>query len=356
MKAAIISLNKRIILKERNIRALEAINIRQWLLSINRFEQVDYVSTKTRDASEDVEFYKDASETPLNDYDSVFVHNDTENFMGGVLSRHTIKQIKELCSFQGSVYYFYTDPNLHLKNLAKVIYDRQVRGTKTAFNTELRISQDDVRVFSNLKWKVIWCGKDFEKYRRDHYQKIPTELKCHIENHKSLEFFQFVFKQRLVELPRLALSSRAVDLVYYGNWRPKRAQKITQYLTNDLRKSIIGFDRRKLSVSNADYQDYISPDKLPSAVQQAVASIVIGDDAHNNNITTARFYENILFDVCSFIDLDYDPSKCLYQSSFLKDFMYVRSGRDLVAKINQVKADQNLFERILSEQKAELSS
>lgn len=354
LKAAIVSLNKRIIIKERSIRALEAVYIRHWLLSTGKFYKVDYVSTKTRDASENVDFYKEASETDLSAYDYVFVHNDTENFMGGVLSRHSIKQIKELCKYKGVVCYFYTDPNLHLINLAKVIYDRQIRGTKTEYNTDLRITQEEVSEFANLKWRVIWCGVDFKSYQEYHYRTVRPELKCNIHNHKNLEFFKFMFKNRNITLPKRSLNERTFDLAYYGNWRPKRADKIKQYLHNDLTKNIVGFDSKKLSVPKATFQDYVAPEHLAGIVQQSIASIVIGDKAHNNNIATARFYENILFDVCSFIDSDYDPNKRLYQSSFLKDFMYVRSGRELVTKINLVKNDNELFEKILSEQKHEL--
>jgi len=356
MKGVILSLTKRVILKERNIRALEAIYFRLWLLATGKFSQVDFVSTKlkSRDATEDVEYYRDAATTNLNEYDHVFLHNDTDNFMGGDISKHTIKQIKELCEFTGTVNYLYTDPNLHLKNLAKVIYDRQVHGTKTKYNTDLRITEVEVKRFANLNWRIIWSGRDFEFYLRNEYNRITPSLRCNITKWVNVEFFKFMFTQRKIELPHVPLSQRSFDLAYYGNWRPKRENKIRLYLNTGLRKRVIGFDESKLLLPETEYLAYSPPESLAGLVQQAVASIVIGDPMHNNNITTARFYENILFDVCSFIDVEYDPQRKLYRSEFLKNYMYVRNGNELAQKITQVKNNENLFKEIINHQKQEI--
>lgn len=289
MKAAIISLNKRIILSERNIRALEARYFREWLLSLNRYSQVDFVSTKSqrREPTENVDYYREAAETDINEYDHVFVHNDTVNFIGGSLFKHTIKQVKEVSHFQGVIHYLYTDPNLHLRNIAKVIFDRQTRGTKTDFKTDLRISEEDVAQFANKKWKVIWCGKDFNSYRNATYSRINKDQRCVIAKVLEIDFFSYLFKQRKIELPWSPLSQRTYDLVYYGNWRDERANKLRLYLNNNLHKRIIGFDSKKLDLPNTHYSEYVNPDRLAGLVNQAVASIVVGDPDHNNNITTA---------------------------------------------------------------------
>ncbi|MBX2896391.1 MAG: hypothetical protein KF763_13160 [Cyclobacteriaceae bacterium] len=358
MKIAVISLNQRTKLQEQNIRSLEAIYLRQWIMKTLNCEHVDYVSTKTkrRIPIEDVDYYKDSFCTNLLDYDQVFVHNDTDNFMGGALQRHTIKQIKELCQFKGSIYYFYTDPNLHLQNMARIIYDRQIRGTKTEFNTELRITEDETVKFANLKWKIIWCGKNFEEYYKNTYLKLKPSLRCHVARSRNIkDFFEFIFKSRMKELPEKALSQRTVDITYYGNWRPKRFPKIRLFLTNGLSKRVIGFDSKKVTLSNTEYYEYLKPEELGPMVQQSIASIVIGDPDHNNNIVTARFYENILFNVCSFIDLEYDPAKELYKSDFLKEFMYVTNGTELSKKIQMIKEDEALFNKILNLQRLELN-
>lgn len=356
MKAAIISLNKRIILSERNIRSLEVKYFREWLLTLNRYSEIDFVSTKNQrnEPAEKVEYYKEAAETDINDYDHIFVHNDTVNFIGGSLFKHTIKQIKEVCRFKGTVHYLYTDPNLHLRNIAKVIFDRQTRGTKTDFKTDLRISLDDVSQFANKEWKVIWCGKDFKSYYNSTYSRVNKEQQCRIGRVLETDFFRYLFSQRKIELQWSPLNQRMYDLVYFGNWRDERASKLSFYLSNNLQKRVIGFDDKKLNVPNTHYSEYVAPEKLAGLVNQAIASIVVGDPDHNNNITTARFFENILFEVCSFIDMDYDPHKRLYKSDFLKDFMYVKNGADLVSKLTLVRNDEQLFNRIINEQKTEI--
>lgn len=354
--AAIISLNKRIVLSERSIRTLEAKYFREWLISQGRYDQIDFVSTKSsrKEPTENVEFYKEAATMSLHEYDHVFLHNDTDNFFGGTIAKHTIKQIKELCAFNGPVFYLYTDPNLHLTNLARVILKRQQKGTKTIFKTDLRVTEEEAIRFGNLNWRVIWCGHDFESYRSSVYQHLKSELRCNIHQHKNTNFFGFLFKQRRIELPELPLSARQFDLVYYGNWRPKRAIKINRYFNNSLRKRVIGIDQTKVSLPNTVFHDYVEPDKLAGMVQQAIASVVIGDPSHNNNITTAHFYENILFNVCSFIDLKYDPNRKLYKSEFLKEFMYVSNGQELVRKVEQIRNDDGLFKKIISHQKEEM--
>lgn len=356
-RIAIISLNQRIKLQELSIRSLEAIYLRQWILKNLNCDHVDYVSTKLKRSNpfDDVEYYKDAAITSLHDYDQVFVHNDTDNFMGGSLSKHTIKQIKELCQFKGSVYYFYTDPNLHLQNMARIIFDRQIRGTKTEYNSELRITEEETRQFANIKWKVIWCGKHFDAYYKNTYLKLKQSLRCHVEKHKNAnDFFGFMFKSRIKALPERSLNERGIDLTYFGNWRPKRSPKIKKYLTNSLTKRVIGFNDQKVALPNTEYHEYLKPEVLGPMVQESIASIVIGDPDHNDNIVTARFYENILFNVCSFIDLEYDPKKELYKSDFLKEFMYVRDGSELSNKIQKVKGDEELFKKILHCQSMEL--
>jgi hypothetical protein len=356
MRGAIISLNKRIILKERNIRALEAINFRQWLLKERGFHEVDFISikTKAKNVLEDVQHYKDARVTDLSSYPHMFLHNDTDNLMGGVVPEQMIKQIKELCHYKGNVYYLLTDPNLPLLNMAAVIYDRQVRGVKTVFKDEQRISQEEVGLFADLNWRVLWVGKDFDAYRNSEYQKIKPSLRCKIAKTMPINLYGFMFKHRQVELWELPLNKRRFDLTYYGNWRPRRQSKFKLYFNNDLRKRVIGFDDSKLLLHNTEYLPYAEPELLCSLVQEAVASIVIGDPAHNNNVTTARFYENILFDVCSFIDLEYDPERTLYKSDFLRDIMYVRDGHELQRKINLIKADEQLFKSIIEQQKKEI--
>lgn len=356
-KAAIISLNKRVVLSEKNIRTLEAKYFREWLLAQGKYDQVDFVSSKSsrKEPTENVEYYKEASTTSLHEYDHVFLHNDTDNFFGGTIAKHTIKQIKELCTFSGPVFYLYTDPNLHLLNLARIILKRQQKGTKTVFKTDERLTEEEAIRFANISWRVIWCGSDFNSYRTSVYQHLKPELRCNIHQHKNTNFFGFLFKKRRVELPDLPLTARQFDLVYYGNWRPKRAIKINRYFNNTLRKRILGFDQTKVTIRNAEFHNYVEPERLAGMVQQAIASVVIGDPSHNNNITTARFYENILFDVCSFIDLEYDPNRKLYKSEFLKGFMYVSNGQELVRKVEQIRNDEGLFKKILSCQKEELS-
>lgn len=360
MKAAIISLNNRVVLKGHNIRSLESIYLRNWLLKTNQYTEIDYVSTKKKrmkaDDPENVDYFLESETTDINDYDAVYVHNSTHNFIGGAIQAHTVKQTKELCRFKGPVYYMYTDPNLHLINFAFLLEERDRKGTKSSYKTDLRVTSEEVQKFANLPWQIYWCGKDFNSYYQNSYLKINANKRCVIDLNKThtYPFFEFLFANKPMAVKDIPFAGRIYDLTYYGNWRPQRAKKIEEYFNNpNLSTVFAGFE---VEWPRSKCYGYVDHDELHTVVQPAIASVVIGDPDHNGNIVTARFFENIRFKLCSFIDLDYDPTKSLYKDEFLKNFMYVQNKAELQDKVTQIKNDQLLFNKILALQDKEIEN
>lgn len=96
-------------------------------------------------------------------------------------------------------------------------------------------------------------------------------------------------------------------------------------------------------------------DDLYTKLDECIASIVIGDKAHNNSFITFRYYENIIKGLLSFIYLDYDTDKKLYKSELLKKYMYFKDGKDLNTKLNIILKDENLWKQILEEQLKEIN-
>lgn len=86
----------------------------------------------------------------------------------------------------------------------------------------------------------------------------------------------------------------------------------------------------------------------------AYATVVLGDDLHNDNIKTARFFESMLLDICAFIWHSYDPNKRFVNNQELKDFIYISSGDELIEKINKIKNDEAFYKHIVELERQEI--
>ena len=80
------------------------------------------------------------------------------------------------------------------------------------------------------------------------------------------------------------------------------------------------------------------------------SSLVIGDKYHENTWLTSRFYENIIYGLINFIDIEFDINKKIYQSELLKKYLYVKGSDDLVHKLNKIKNNPDLYKKIIEEQ------
>lgn len=364
MKAAIITLNGRITLGQHNIRSIDLASLKAFVAKRMNYNQVDFVSTTKKrlksDDPEAVSYYKDASNTSLLLYDDIYVYNSTANFIGGTVQSHTIKQLKEISLHMGRLFYIQTDPQLHLVNLATVIYDAVQRGRSLTFANDLRLSYEDVARIKLLSWTVLYNGKNSENYLRFYTKKISSNHRCTISNFEYVDYFEKLY----ATVPMLLsedrpLRSREYDLVYYGNWRPERAKAFKKYFVNNgLKNYLIGVKPNHLKdivMHDTNFNDYVNHSLLGNEINRAIASVVIGDPTHGDTeVKTARFFENIKCRVVSFIDVQYDPKRVLYKNELLKSHLYVKDGRELAQKLNKIKERNGLFERIIDLQLNEL--
>lgn len=364
VKAAIITLNGRITLGQHNIRSIDIASLKTFVANRMNYNEVDFVSTTKKrlksDDPEAVSYYKDASNTSLLLYDDIYVYNSTANFIGGAIQPHTVKQLKEISTHKGRLFYIQTDPQLHLVNLATIIFDALQKGRKLTFANDLRLTLDDVEKMKQTSWTVLYNGKNTDNYQNFYLKKIASNHRCIISSFEYVDYFEKLYATIPMELSNdKPLDIREYDLVYYGNWRPERAKAFKKYFENNgLKNYLIGIKPShldKVIIHEVAFNDYTDHSLLGNEINRAIASIVIGDPTHGDTeVKTARFFENIKCKVVSFIDVQYDPKRVLYQNELLKSHLYVKDGKELAQKLHKIKVRKGLFERIIDLQLNEL--
>ena len=74
--------------------------------------------------------------------------------------------------------------------------------------------------------------------------------------------------------------------------------------------------------------------KFISRLKDGLATCIIGDKWYEGRHITQRIYEGILAGVITFIDVDFDPQRKIFEKNKkLQDFLYVSSRRELEDKI-----------------------
>jgi hypothetical protein len=331
MKALIVTINNRINLEEKNIRSLEVIYLRKYLL--RNFDEVDYGSRWTK-KEKDIENYYDIGDINVDKYSALFIHNSNCNFFGGIIKDEVIETIKVINKFEGPIYYVITDPKLKFVPFADIIHKRKPD----------KLTKQDVEIFNSKKIKALWTGRDYDLYCSN-----LKEIVLPFES--NIPLFEMIFKDKFEKIEKSELPP-IFDLCYYGNNRGGyRKKMLDHYFKGGFLKSyFIGFDP---GYKNTSFIGYVDNKKLANEVQKAKASIVIGDKEHNDNIITARFYENIIFNILSFIDINYDTKKVLYVDPMLQELMYVGSIFDIINSLNTIKRE-GLYDVIIDKQTKEL--
>jgi hypothetical protein len=347
MKVGIITLNNRINLEGKNIRSKEAIWLEKYLSYFYK-DKVDFISRKIK-KEKDINNYIDINSLiNFKDYETLYIHNFNVNFFGGVCSSEVLRTIRMLNQFNGNIYYYITDPKLYIKNIAEIIYQRQVGG-KIKFDEEVDpLTIKEVKEFGEVikRMKAVFTGYNYDLF----IKKLNPDII--LQPHNIIPIFDFMF---INDTPKELIEQEKIyDVCYYGNNRGgHRIKRFKHYFNNsELKTHVMGFDIDILNNTCDKYQDN---SKLLSLINQSQASIVIGDIEHENTWITARYFENIRAEVISFIDLAYDNEKKLIDNKDLKDVVYVNSPSDIYSIVNHLKNDKELYNDIINMQKEELN-
>ena len=363
-KAAIVCYGTRIALESKNVRSVDLVYIREYLMNVLGREQVDYVSMKTK-KEEGLDYYKDVREVNLNDYDEVYIYNCTLNPFGGVFKWHSLQVFVDLYKYTEDIYYILLDPKMPAVDFAKYLKNRDKDKTYTfkADNDsgEFKIDPEVLDNWTEKVWNrmgTAYGGIDYEKYVSMWNQKTKgkiTELNKNVDWFNMWLFEYYAVNEELdLKLKNYDKIAEPYDLVYFGNNRQNERNKVIKRLYDipEFKKYCIGFDPE---LANTDVDDYVRHDELfPLIGEKCLATVVVGDNLHNGNERTPRFFEAMLLDVVAFINIEFDPQKRYVKDEFLKSFIYISNKEELKNRINQIKADKDLYKKIVELERKEI--
>lgn len=335
----------RVFLDRRNIRSLEAI------YTIKCFNAMVF-STKIKELK-DLNYVKSINE--FNNYsniDNLIVHLSPLNIFGGIINKNVTDLLRIILFFNKSIFLLYTDPKILYYNYFQILYDRYFIDKNIKFEDESFIELlniENINLFENKDYKYLFCGKDYELFK----SVLNNDKALWPQKGFNFNLFEIIFANELKDQKlNFYLENKEFDLVYYGNNRGGYRNKILKKLfTFDFNKYLIGYED---NFKNCKFQKYVPVDMLKNELAKCYASIVIGDKAHENNFITARFFENILNGLISFIYLPYDSNKTLYENELLKDILYIESADQVKIVLDEVKKDKVLHREILNLQLKEL--
>lgn len=369
LKAAIVCHGgNRITLTAKNVRSVDFIYLREYLLNVLGRSEVDFVSRKTK-KEDDLTYFKDIYTTDLNEYDEIYIYNAAYNVFGGIVPSENIELMKQLYNYNGNLWYVIADPKMPYYDYAQYLKSKLKDGKMktsndlefTGFTAEWLDSWSE-KVYPKIN--IAFTGQNYDLYYKTYMDNLNSR---NSKNHKYLSlnpkydwFFLKLFEYYSIheeldlKLKDYDFSKKEYDLVYFGNNRQNDRNKIIKKLFDNpkLKKFFIGFDP---GLENCTIEDYVKHEDLFALIgEKCFATLVVGDILHNGNIKTARFFESMLLDTVAFISTTYDPNKEFITNEFLKDFIYISNEKELFDKIQMIKNDEELYRKIVKLEREEI--
>lgn len=369
-KAAIVTYNTRLTLSSNHIRATGVAYMREYILDVLNRDVCDILSIPH---SEDTDrgYYKDirdfeSCKYDINYYDEVFIYNSQCNAFGGAFPVPAVSTMLALVKFKGDIWYMLTDPSmppvnviLHVKNKFK--FCSEPSSVKLVDGTTKLVTQKDIDDFTEnvfKRTKIAFCGIDYKKYfdsycndKRVDSRKLLDVDWAYFGQHEYYSLREFID----LKLQTPEKEQDSFDFVYCGNRRSSRDGILKELVSHsDLNCALVGYGDSITgnNVSNIKYMSH--EDMFDFINKKAYSTVIMGDNLHNDNIITPRFYECMLLNVVAFVWHKYDSDKKFIKNSELKDFVYVSSIDELCNKIKQIKSDKELFKHIVALERKEI--
>lgn len=342
---------------------------------------VDLIVMRSRN-NDFLEYTVDVNEWDPNKYDAVYIYNSTMNFFGGVPKIGSVIAYRKFADFTGDTYFIFTDPAPNMMitdpcaNLKSKIHGFIDRREKLREKNGERVVTDDLIKEARLltddvidridplfkKMKVLSIGIDYnylasKSRSRDVQKNMPVEM-IDINKYEARMFFEERLKDNDYHF-----DDKEIDLVYFGNRRTDARRSIVSKYFNhkDINSLIIGFDAMAdldlsegVHVNSLEYMDMANMHKYID--EKCFATIVIGDKHANGHAITYRLCEGLLLKCVGFVSIEYDPNKEMIKNEFLKDFIYVSSAEELHDKLQQIKSDKDLYEKLVRLEREEFEN
>ena len=184
-KSCIVSLGTRITLNGRNVRTVDIIYLRDYMINVLNRQCCDLISYRTKYEDDMPEYFKDVREIDVNDYDELIIYNATPNAFGGIFKGEAIEIYKKMIDFNGEIWYFFCEQKAPPIDFSRVIkYKHEKYGeVKNTWNIPVDMDFHDQwrdKIYKNMK--VMFVGDDYEKYV-DLYFKLRTKSKGKINDY-----------------------------------------------------------------------------------------------------------------------------------------------------------------------------
>jgi len=270
----------------------------------------------------------------INSFDKVIIMNAPIDFFGGEENKYVDTLFTFLKPYKKELYYLMVDLALPFKQLYPLIKNRKWCKYK---------SQDEIYLDNDII--VISQAQDLKEVKEIH-KKVGINIKKALY----VPFNEWIFHTNgFVE------NTANVDLILgTSNRGGRRRAKYTDYFygRDDLKVEFFGsisekdFDQKQIrnlakpmfTPRLDDCRDMIKKNAT------GFATVIIGDKNYNNNMVTLRVGESLLANCVTFIDDDFDTQHTIYPNY---NFFYVKSGRELEAKIKDLKNNPELHKRVL---------
>jgi len=346
-KVALIKIGARISFKPEDKMSSTIMEVMATLALLNKFKVDIYTKKSSRDVDPSTYEVYDLKENfdKINDrdYSKLIVVNGSVPFYGGVDGADDIYNYKIINSFKGKVVYLLFDPYLGLRQ----IYGNISKKPQYAEHTNsVTIVRDDISYITQCKNTSL-----INEVGQSDIQYFP------------LEKFPLLLKNFYSTAERL--NTAEFSIVYCGSFRGGRRQ-------DDMIKYLFGWPEDAVNVvGNVKLQRFskkkvgdLQPPVFSGTVKQknvgaesmrGVATVLIADPLYIKLDDIAqRAYEAILYGVVVFVDEKVDKNKRLFSDQLLRDFCYVSSRQELMARVEKLKQSPSIAMNIVELQRLDV--
>jgi len=309
-----------------------------------------YTKTLPKDDNPDkYNFYQIISEyDAINDrgYDALVVLNGNVNFFGGAESPEQILNYWMINNFEGQVYYVMCDPSLQLK---------QIWGSMERKEWGKKYKQEDIEITRN---DIIYIS---QPYNLPEVQKVIDKTGISIADiiHYPLEKFP------CTDPINVTCENPSKDLIYggtmRGNRRIKKMIKFYYGYPDDIKVEMFGKmneeDLRKTAIklegglTEPEFSKALSHHEYIAKSNDTLTHVVIGDEWYEGNDMPQRCYQSIWASVVTLIDVELDPENRVFGTNgFCSKFNYVADREDVIKRIEALKKNPAMREKIIEEQ------
>ena len=282
----------------------------------------------------------------INIYDIIFLYNYNINFFGGAENPFLINCITTVSKFKGKVYYLLVDMNIFLKQMGTSILKRQWDSVKQLTVDDITIG--DVHYLSqgyNLALiDKLKQQKNIVSTKTSYYPLQTSSI-----FNKDTTFGEYK-------------EDREYDLYYGGSFRSgRRETQFREYFFNKDRidTAFFGSIKEGNFENNLEgapvFNGRVKQEEIIEENSRGLATIILSEKHYNDNVLTLRIYECLLADMVVFIDNKYDTKKKIFNDPELKQFNYVKNGKELEEKILKLKNDKNFLYNIINKQRKEFN-